>query len=75
MKLELSPSHPMHRGLCRGHGGSVWLVGVVMWVFTDLFTPKFTPAQVWNGVVNSIRGISHPSNPAPYMSQGYPWAS
>ena len=26
MKLELSPTHPMHKGLCRGHGGSVWLV-------------------------------------------------
>lgn len=34
MKLELSPTHPMHKGLCRGHGGSmwwVWLIGYDCW--------------------------------------------
>ena len=54
----------MHKGLCRGHGGSVWLVWLI--------------EQVRLGAhvgVNSFRGRPHPSNPAPYMSQGCPWAS
>ena len=32
MKLELSPTHPMHKGLCRGHGGSVWWVWLIGYV-------------------------------------------
>ena len=39
MQLELSPTHPMHKGLCRGHGG------LVMLVLTGLFR-LFTLAQV-----------------------------
>ena len=32
MKLQLSPTHPMHKGLRRGHGGGVWWVWLIGYV-------------------------------------------
>ena len=62
MKLELSPTHPMHKGLCRGHGGSVWWVWLIGYVGVHRFVHTFvhTCAGV-NGGVKSLRMRTYPS--------------